>query len=89
MPTSLWNYVSDIILNKVLAEVLTDSPVVRIQHFHKWQGPGSVPSRGAKIPQVVWPGQKSPAWLGTARPDGSRYTVHTLEKAIVPFLLVI
>ena len=33
------------------------SLVVRTQCFHFW-GPGSIPGRGTKISQAVWPGQK-------------------------------
>ena len=32
------------------------SPVVRTQHFHCWD-PGSIPGRGTKILQAMWPGQ--------------------------------
>ena len=33
-------------------------PVVRTQRSH-CQNPGSVPGRGTKIPQAIWPGQKT------------------------------
>ena len=33
-------------------------PVVRTQRSHS-QNPGSVPGQGTKIPQAIWPGQKT------------------------------
>lgn len=72
---------------KVLAEGITLTA--------QWSGfsiftneTGSVPSRGAKIPQVVWPGQKKKVLLdlGTLGLIVPSYTVIQQKKAIDAFL---